>query len=163
MSREHHSAIKASFLKSSLWQSVVNKQPVKERIMWKWKLSHWGSLLSFRLNIYDYEERNVNNHNEEKKSPLLYCSVVLVNRKSGSGRVTVVWINKLGPEMFIYDEKFFLTACFRSSRSIDKDSNGSIHQWGILSVWKTVFQVCPGNFDGLSSSLLSESNSFKCT
>lgn len=82
MSREHYSAIMASFLKSASGQSV------REMIMSKWKLSHWRSSLSFRQNICDYEEGNVNNHNEEKKSPLLYCCLVHVNRRSASGRVT---------------------------------------------------------------------------
>lgn len=146
MSREHHSAIMTSFPESTSWQSVINKQPVKEMIMGKWKLSHWGSLLPFRQSTCDYEEEEANKNHEEKKFPLLYCCLVRINKKSGSVRLTGCLDNRLKPEVFICDEKFLLTACIRSSRSTDKDSNGSINQWGHLSFSKVLSQHSSGQF-----------------
>lgn len=53
----------------------------------------------------------------------------------------VVWLHMLGPEMFICDEKFLLTACIRSSRSSDKDSNDSINQWRRFVCLKSIISA----------------------
>lgn len=54
-----------------------------------------------------------------------HCVAVLSTSTEGLALVgwQVVWISRLGPEMFICDEKF-LTAWIRSSRNTDKDSSG---------------------------------------
>lgn len=159
MSREHRSAVMASFPESAPLPWVINKQPVKEMTTPKWKLSHWDICDPLDKTPVTLKREGWAMKREKRNSQ---CPVVILPMFTESLALVgwqVVWINRLGPEMFICDEKF-LTACISSSRSTDKDSSGCIIQRGHCVCWKSIISsFCPGNFEGLPPSPLSESSS----
>lgn len=159
MSREHRSAVMASFPESAPWPWVINKHPVKEMATAKWKLSHWA--------LYDPLDKTpatlkregwaMKREKRDSRCPVAILSLFTESLALVSWQV--VWISRLGPEMFVCDEKF-LTACISSSRSTNKDSSGCIIQRGHCVCWKSIISsFCPGNFERLSPSPLSESSS----